>query len=65
MRRQYFFPSDDLAEENLHTLRVNRFIQRRHNLGIADLDNNLVLFRKKRIINREAIDVFFVPRVAG
>jgi hypothetical protein len=59
------FSLADMARENLHAFRANRFLQRQYNVGIASLDNNLVLYRLEEIINREAIDVYWPARSAG
>jgi hypothetical protein len=54
----------DLSKENLHALRANRFYKRWFT-RVADLNCMMSLYWHINFFNRAAIDVFFVPRVAG
>jgi hypothetical protein len=57
------FPLADLARENLHALRSNRFLKRCPYSAMENNNNIMNLFRHNNINNRAAIDVFFAARV--
>jgi hypothetical protein len=57
------FSLADLARENLHALRANRFLQKNQDSRVTGY-NHGGLNRNVLIINREAIDVFFTGWVS-